>query len=266
MASNINPANINGQYPIAGQDNDSQGFRDNFTNTRNNLTFAKTEIEDLQSKVVLKAALSGGGALSNDLTNVLLSNARTTGFIESFATVASASNLATIVFTGGDLQKITTTEFFTLAFTGWPTSGFYGKVRVWINVTSIAHHITFPTEVTIGLSNFVGVTSRVLTPVLGDYLLEFSTVDGGTTVTVELLVGPAGATDNDAGLLSNVSILQGNVTTLEGNVATLTTLANVTLPTLSSDPGVPGQVIADASWIYVCVADGVWVRSAATAW
>jgi hypothetical protein len=31
MASNINPYNIDGTYPVAGQDNSSQGFRDNFT-------------------------------------------------------------------------------------------------------------------------------------------------------------------------------------------------------------------------------------------
>ena len=30
MASTINTANIDETYPIAGQDNDSQGFRDNF--------------------------------------------------------------------------------------------------------------------------------------------------------------------------------------------------------------------------------------------
>ena len=49
MASNINPYNIDHTYPIAGQDNDSQGFRDNFTNTKNNFIQAKTEIENLQS-------------------------------------------------------------------------------------------------------------------------------------------------------------------------------------------------------------------------
>ena len=48
MASNINPANIDGTYPIAGQDNDSQGFRDNFTNIKNNFTYAQTEVNDLQ--------------------------------------------------------------------------------------------------------------------------------------------------------------------------------------------------------------------------
>ena len=30
MASNINDTGVNKDYPVAGQDNDSQGFRDNF--------------------------------------------------------------------------------------------------------------------------------------------------------------------------------------------------------------------------------------------
>ena len=48
MASNINTTNIDTAYPVAGQDNDSQGFRDNFFNTNENFEFAKTEIEALQ--------------------------------------------------------------------------------------------------------------------------------------------------------------------------------------------------------------------------
>lgn len=51
MASNINPNNINGNYPVAGQDNDSQGFRDNFTNISNNFSFAATEITGLQNSM-----------------------------------------------------------------------------------------------------------------------------------------------------------------------------------------------------------------------
>jgi Tfp pilus assembly protein FimT len=51
MASNINPNNINGNYPVAGQDNDSQGFRDNFTNISNNFSFAAAEITALQNSV-----------------------------------------------------------------------------------------------------------------------------------------------------------------------------------------------------------------------
>ena len=51
MTSAINPNNIDGAYPIAGQDNDSQGFRDNFTNIKTNFEYAGAEINDLQSKV-----------------------------------------------------------------------------------------------------------------------------------------------------------------------------------------------------------------------
>ena len=55
MTSQVNPNNIDGTYPVAGQDNDSQGFRDNFTNIRNNLVYVKAEVEDLQNKAVLKS-------------------------------------------------------------------------------------------------------------------------------------------------------------------------------------------------------------------
>jgi hypothetical protein len=65
--SSINPNNVDGTYPIAGQDNDSQGFRDNFTNIKKNLQYAYDELTDLQSKAVLKSALSGS-TLDNTMT------------------------------------------------------------------------------------------------------------------------------------------------------------------------------------------------------
>ena len=49
MASSIVPGNIDGTFPVAGQDNSSQGFRDNFTASKNNFTNAKSEIEALQT-------------------------------------------------------------------------------------------------------------------------------------------------------------------------------------------------------------------------
>jgi len=55
MASTINTTNIDTDFPIAGQDNDSQGFRDNFTNINTNFEAAKTEIEALQDKQNLVA-------------------------------------------------------------------------------------------------------------------------------------------------------------------------------------------------------------------
>jgi hypothetical protein len=51
MASNINPTNIDITYPIAGQDNDTQGFRDNFRNIKNNFLTAGSEMTAVQSKL-----------------------------------------------------------------------------------------------------------------------------------------------------------------------------------------------------------------------
>ena len=48
MTSNINFAAINENFPVAGQDNDTQVFRDNFDTIKTNFSEAKTEIEDLQ--------------------------------------------------------------------------------------------------------------------------------------------------------------------------------------------------------------------------
>lgn len=47
MASNINYASINENFPVAGQDNDTQVFRDNFDTIKNSLSTAKTEVTDL---------------------------------------------------------------------------------------------------------------------------------------------------------------------------------------------------------------------------
>ncbi len=51
MTSNINFAAINENFPVAGQDNDTQVFRDNFDTIKTNFQEAKNEIEDLQDNV-----------------------------------------------------------------------------------------------------------------------------------------------------------------------------------------------------------------------
>jgi hypothetical protein len=47
MSSNINYASINENFPVAGQDNDTQVFRDNFDTIKNSLATAKEEVTDL---------------------------------------------------------------------------------------------------------------------------------------------------------------------------------------------------------------------------
>jgi hypothetical protein len=48
VTSNINYLGINENFPVAGEDNDTQVFRDNFDTIKTSLNTAKTEITDLQ--------------------------------------------------------------------------------------------------------------------------------------------------------------------------------------------------------------------------
>ena len=54
MASNIDDVSINSAYPVAGQANDSQGFRDNFGTIKSNFVASKAEIEALQDNTAKK--------------------------------------------------------------------------------------------------------------------------------------------------------------------------------------------------------------------
>jgi len=51
VTSNINYASINENFPVAGQDNDTQVFRDNFDTIKTSFQVAKDEITDLQANV-----------------------------------------------------------------------------------------------------------------------------------------------------------------------------------------------------------------------
>ena len=74
MASNINDTGVNSEFPIAGQDNDSQGFRDNFSTIKSNFVAAKSEITTLQTKTAQGVSYTAG---ANDQPNVNDFNAST---------------------------------------------------------------------------------------------------------------------------------------------------------------------------------------------
>ena len=65
MASSINPSNIDGTYPVAGQDNDSQGFRDNFTNVKTNFIFHEDVAKILFKLINKKGIINVGGKIQS---------------------------------------------------------------------------------------------------------------------------------------------------------------------------------------------------------
>jgi hypothetical protein len=189
MTSAINPNNIDGAYPVAGQDNNSQGFRDNFTNTRTNFAYAADEITDLQNNAILKAALTGT-TLNNDMNGSVLSNAQLQDMSETRVALGTLSGTVTINYSAGSYQTVTTNGSIILAFTSgsWPVAGALGTVAVQVYVSSVAHTVTFPTAVSINNVGIQGIntsTNTVTFAATGYYTFVFSTSDGGSAISVD---------------------------------------------------------------------------------
>ena len=184
MTSAINPNDIDGTYPVAGQDNNSQGFRDNFTNTKTNFQYAANEITDLQTNVVLKAALTGT-ALDNDMGGSPLSNANISDFSAVAAILGTLSGSVTIDYTAGHYQTVTTGASISLAFTNFPAAGNFGIVRVQVTVTNTAYTVTLPAAVSVGTGNLQGYNAGTISyDQTGTYTYDFTTSDGGSTITI----------------------------------------------------------------------------------
>lgn len=192
MTSAINPQSIDGTYPVAGQDNDSQGFRDNFTNTKNNFQFAANEITDLQNNAVLKGALIGT-ALNNDMNGSVLSNAQLQDIAETVVALGTDSGSLTLNFAAAPYYTLTTSGSITVSFTNFPTAGKVGRMRLQITVANVAHTLTVtPTGSPIsanllGAANIQGMnatTGTITFSQIGTYEFEFETSNGGTTISI----------------------------------------------------------------------------------
>ncbi len=185
MASNINPQNIDGAYPVAGQDNDSQGFRDNFTNIRTNFGYAANEITDLQNRAILKSALPGT-VLNNNMGGSILSNAQLQAMTETRVALGSVAGPQTINFSAGPYYTLSTSGSVSVGFSNPPAPGATARVRLLITVTNTAHTLTLPSTVQANNPPSIqGLVNNIITfAVPGTYEFEFETNDGGSTYVI----------------------------------------------------------------------------------
>ena len=228
--STINTNGINVNYPVPGVNNNSQGFRDNFASIKTNLNTAGTEITDLQNKVVVKSALANT-TVDNDMANTLISNALTRSFRASTYNLGgSITGTLVINVSLGDVQYGTIAGNTTIQFTGWAPTGTQSNVQLQLAVSNSSATISFPTEVTNGvtsLENYANVanTSTVTVPYgVTELDYRFSTVDCGNTITVEPY--------NNSRIISQVQQRTPAPTGFQGDVA--------------------GDIAVDASYAYVC--------------
>jgi hypothetical protein len=257
MTSAINPNNINGAYPVAGQDNNSQGFRDNFTNTSTNFQYAAQEITDLQNKVIVNSQLTGGATLAtqNDMLNSPLSNALVSDFAYTVASLGSVSGAFTVNYAAAHYQTATLGASSSLGFSNWPIPGQAGIVNLQITVTNTSYTLTLPTAVSVNTTGVQGLTPS--TNIMefasaGTYTFTFTSSDGGTTITlsqVNQALQPFNA--------SSQSLASAGAASLSLTTSYFTTAGTATLA-----DGVEGQIkvftqTAAASMV-VTVADAGW--------
>jgi len=255
MTSQINPNNIDTAYPVAGQDNNTQGFRDNFTFIKNNFSAAATEITALQNTGAVK-----GSAAVNDFGGGLIYDAKVQDLSASAVDLGSVSGTVTINYAAGHYQQMNTTGSITIALDtpSLPPIGRYGFVRLEITVSNAAHTVTLPSTVTINRQGIQGlnVSTNVITfAAAGVYTFDFTTVNTGSTVTVDesnKQLQPFNNSSEDlaASAAASLAVTTSYFTTAAAETATLAA-------------GVEGQIkvfamVATAGNMVITVANPAW--------
>jgi hypothetical protein len=244
--SNINPQSIDGTYPIAGQDNNSQGFRDNFTNTINNFTFAAAELTDLQQKAVLKAALGSVGQTgtpTNDMNYAFLTHAQLIGTVETkddIGSISSGSNFE-VDWETGHFQTVSITTTAGMTFTNWPSSSsVWSRLRLQITATTLSN-LTISGTYIENLQNIQGASGNVLTLNTGVYQFDFSSLDAGAHVWIEDALR-----NYDAPI--DFNILNATTVNATGNVLAtgLSVFGNTRIGSLAT-PGAEHTIIGNVS-------------------
>jgi hypothetical protein len=223
--SNINTNPINVNYPVPGVNNNSQGFRDNFTSIVTNLNTAGTEITDLQNNVVVKNALTNT-TVNNDMANTLISNASTRGFRATTYNLGNALSGTVLVNVAlGDVQYGTVAGNTTINFGSWAPTGTQSNVTLQLSVSNANAFISFSGNVLNGnnfgsstlenvsnIGNLVTVNAPNGVTQL-NYLI--SSLDCGNTLSISPVNRPRQSTQIQQRLVSPLGF-QGDVS---GDVA-----------------------------------------------
>ena len=265
MASNINPNNIDTTYPVAGQDNDSQGFRDNFTNIKNNFTEAEREIDDLQANVILKGEI-GGESVDNDFADTVVSGAQIKDFSEVVEEVGTTSGTVKLNHTTAHYYTLTTNGNveLDLVTAEFPPAGSKGRIQLEITISDVAHTLTLPSSVSQGTTGIQGLASSIITfTEAGTYIYEFTSTNGGATVTINDLTRSRNSFDGPLLLASTDDVADTAAISLTTAVSTFATSASETA-TLAT--GTEGQIktlifTADSGDMVVTVEEAGWQAS-----
>lgn len=190
-ANPISTTDLDTEFPVPGQDNDSQGFRDNFTVINENFTASKARLEDLETYTVRNEANNtflplGSGGTARLINPTLQSQT------EVKYDIGEVTTNKTINFSGdesGNYQTIVLegdTEL-TIDAASTPDSGYYQKITLHITATGSSRNLTWDNSLTIKFDNegesfwnrdTTGISTITVGPV---HIVELWTYQGSTT-------------------------------------------------------------------------------------
>jgi hypothetical protein len=215
MTSQINPNGIDETFPVAGRDNSTQPFRDNFQSIKTNFTIAQSEITSLQNNAMLLSNLSGNtSALTNNLAGNPITNASLIGTREFVYNHGDIIGQFTIDFTKGSYHLVNLVGSATITafqnFPDYPTApgqgiAYQSRIRVEFIVPEPGFTVTLPNSVTLNYENIAGISTRTINfSSAGSYIFEFSTTDAGTNISVQDLNRTKSSVDTSFTVLANV--------------------------------------------------------------
>lgn len=189
MASNIISGTIDGTYPVAGVDNDTQGFRDNFTIIKTGLATAASEITTLQSST---AKLNE----SNDFNGTDLTDANFSLNTEKYHNIGTVVTGMNISFLNGPYQSLSVNlgeevNTINFALSDWPDRDHVAKMTVQMFGNDTAKTVTFTVDGGGDLKynstypRIEGVATATVDSSTDPIIIDFWTYNQGTTVYAE---------------------------------------------------------------------------------
>jgi hypothetical protein len=191
--------NIIVDFPIAGQDNDSQGFRDNYNLIQESFTSAANEITDLQGKALLVSPLVGTTTTNNNfaggvIKNLVLQGERTQAVDNTLSPVGGN---VTVDYSAGTYQKfaLSSATHFSIS---WPANsvGLLNQLTLELSnggtLTNVSATFVPPNGGSVRVDSSFGLTLPVTisqaAPSVTIY--EIHTTDGGYTSYLRFVGGP----------------------------------------------------------------------------
>jgi len=181
----IDTTAININFPAAGQNNSSQGFRDNFAAIKTGLdiTSQYLGIVDVLSKTVLiKDEKNGSSLLNNDMDYHFISRPTLKAPGGEYINNGISGEVLTVDYYRGNLQRFSISTDVRISFINFPTDTIFGTVKIWITNNVDAHNLFLPDNVRLSQDSPYYSTKIVPMTTTGDYLFEFIKIDSDNAI------------------------------------------------------------------------------------